>query len=151
MTAADRIAAYGVIPVDVCMPRSPRRPRAPRRGRNDELDVPDDLAGQSCRHAARAALGPARVVVVVAVIGYRPQQRRQRAGHYLTPTELLARGDGAIGQTAARGGCRGGEHRREAPDLARPDRWHHGSSHATSAPTRSFREGIGAVVEGSWR
>jgi cytochrome c-type biogenesis protein CcmE len=92
------------------------------------------------------------VAVVVGVIGYLAFSSVGNAlVYYLTPTELLARGDAAIGQTIRLGGLvKEGSISGAAPDLyfVLTDGTTEMPVHTRSAPTRSFREGIGAVVEG---
>jgi cytochrome c-type biogenesis protein CcmE len=91
------------------------------------------------------------VAVVVAVIGYLAFSSVGNAlVYYVTPTELLARPD-PIGETVRLGGLvKVGSISGEAPDLSfvLTDGTTEIRVHAVSAPTRSFREGIGAVVEG---
>jgi cytochrome c-type biogenesis protein CcmE len=93
------------------------------------------------------------VVVVLAVIGYLAFSSVGTAlVYYLTPTELLARGDAAIGETVRLGGqVAVGSVSGPATDLhfRLADREHEIPVHSTVAPTRSFREGAGAVVEGA--
>lgn len=93
------------------------------------------------------------VVVVVAVIGYLALSSVGNAlVYYLTPTELLDRGSAAVGDTVRLGGLvEIGSIVGEAPNLRfiLTDGTTEIIVHATSAPTRSFREGIGAVVEGT--
>lgn len=93
------------------------------------------------------------VVVVVAVIGYLALSSVGNAlVYYLTPTELLDRGSAAVGDTVRLGGLvEIGSIAGEAPNLrfVLTDGTSEIIVHATSAPTRSFREGIGAVVEGT--
>jgi cytochrome c-type biogenesis protein CcmE len=72
--------------------------------------------------------------------------------YYLTPTELLARGDAAIGQSVRLGGLvKPGSVSGPATDLqfVLTDGTNEITVHSTVAPTSSFREGAGAVVEGS--
>ena len=72
--------------------------------------------------------------------------------YYLTPTELLARGEAGIGQTVRLGGqVAVGSVSGPATDLTfvLTDGDAEITVHSTVAPTRSFREGTGAVVEGS--
>jgi cytochrome c-type biogenesis protein CcmE len=92
------------------------------------------------------------VAVVVAVIAYLAFSNVGNAlVYYVTPTELMARGDPAIGQTVRLGGLvKAGSIAGEAPDLTfvLTDGTTDMRVHAVSAPTQSFREGIGAVVEG---
>ena len=72
--------------------------------------------------------------------------------YYLTPTELLARGDAAVGQTMRLGGLvREGSVSGPPTDLTfvLTDGTTEMTVHSVSAPTSSFREGVGAVVQGS--
>ena len=93
------------------------------------------------------------VVVVLVVIAYLAFSSVGNAlVYYLTPTELLARGDAAVGQTIRLGGqVEPGSVEGPATDLrfALTDGDASIPVHSTVAPTRSFREGSGAVVEGS--
>jgi len=71
--------------------------------------------------------------------------------YYVTPSELLARGTAAIGETVRLGGLvQVGSVRGPGTDLTfvLTDGTHEITVHSTVAPTTSFREGIGAVVEG---
>ena len=71
--------------------------------------------------------------------------------YYQTPSELLARGESAIGQQVRLGGLvKAGSVSGPATDLTFvvTDGTHEITVHSTSAPTSSFREGVGAVVEG---
>jgi cytochrome c-type biogenesis protein CcmE len=71
--------------------------------------------------------------------------------YYLTPTELAARGDAAVGETVRLGGLvLAGSVSGEATDLTfvLTDGETEITVHSTVAPTSSFREGAGAVVEG---
>jgi cytochrome c-type biogenesis protein CcmE len=71
--------------------------------------------------------------------------------YYVTPTELLARGDEAIGETLRLGGLVAeGSIEGPATDLTfvLTDGDGEVTVHSTVAPTRSFREGSGAVVQG---
>jgi cytochrome c-type biogenesis protein CcmE len=92
------------------------------------------------------------VAVVVGVIAYLAFSSVGNAlVYYVTPTELMARGDSAVGQTVRLGGLvKPGSISGEAPALffVLTDGTNEMRVHAVSAPTRSFREGIGAVVEG---
>lgn len=92
------------------------------------------------------------VAVVVAVIAYLAFSSVGNAlVYYVTPTELLARGPNAFGVTVRLGGLvKAGSISGEAPDLTfvLTDGTTEITIHAATAPTRSFREGIGAVVEG---
>lgn len=74
--------------------------------------------------------------------------------YYLTPTELAARGDAAIGQSIRLGGLvEPGSVSGSATDLTfvLTDGDTEITVHSTVAPTSSFREGAGAVVEGVLR
>ena len=92
------------------------------------------------------------VAIVVGVIAYLAFSSVGNAlVYYVTPTELLARGDAAIGETVRLGGLvKAGSIEGEAPDLTfiLTDGTHEITVHASTTPTRSFREGVGAVVEG---
>jgi cytochrome c-type biogenesis protein CcmE len=71
--------------------------------------------------------------------------------YYVTPSELLARGTAAIGETVRLGGLvKVGSVRGPGTDLTfvLTDGRHEITVHSNVAPTTSFREGIGAVVEG---
>ncbi|HEX2193518.1 MAG TPA: cytochrome c maturation protein CcmE [Candidatus Limnocylindria bacterium] len=71
--------------------------------------------------------------------------------YYQTPTELLARGGEAIGQQVRLGGLvKEGSLSGPATDLSfvLTDGSHEIAVHSASTPTSSFREGVGAVVEG---
>ena len=71
--------------------------------------------------------------------------------YYLTPSELLARGEAGVGQTVRLGGqVVPGSISGPATDLtfAITDGDTEITVNSTVAPTRSFREGSGAVVEG---
>ena len=93
------------------------------------------------------------VGIVLAVIAYLAFSSVGSAlVYYLTPTELLERGDAAIGDTVRLGGqVEVGSISGPATDLrfVLTDGDHSIPVHSTFAPTRSFREGSGAVVEGS--
>jgi cytochrome c-type biogenesis protein CcmE len=93
------------------------------------------------------------VAVVVAVVAYLAFSSIGSAlVYYLTPTELLARGDAAVGDTVRLGGqVKAGSISEDSGDLTfvLTD----GDAEilvfaSASMPTRSFREGSGAVVEG---
>jgi cytochrome c-type biogenesis protein CcmE len=74
--------------------------------------------------------------------------------YYLTPTELAARGEAAIGQSVRLGGLvLPGSVSGSATDLTfvLTDSETEITVHSTVAPTSSFREGAGAVVEGVLR
>ena len=93
------------------------------------------------------------VAVVAVVIGYLAFSSVGNAlVYYLTPTELLERGDAAVGETVRLGGLvEEGSVSGPATDLrfAVTDDESRIEVHSTVAPTRSFREGAGAVVEGA--
>ena len=92
------------------------------------------------------------LAAVVAVIGYVAFSSVGSAlVYYLTPTELLARGDAAVGETVRLGGLVkvGSVARSEAEiTFVLTDGEREIAVHSSVLPTRSFREGIGAVVEG---
>jgi cytochrome c-type biogenesis protein CcmE len=91
------------------------------------------------------------VAIVVGVIAYLAFSSVGSAlVYYVTPTELLARDDPS-GETVRLGGLvKPGSIRGEAPDLTfvLTDGTTEITVRALAAPTRSFREGVGAVVEG---
>lgn len=93
------------------------------------------------------------VAVVLVVIGYLAFSSIGSAlMYYVTPTELLERGEAAIGETVRLGGqVAPGSVSGPATDLRfmLTDGVSSIAVHSTVAPTRSFREGSGAVVEGS--
>ena len=93
------------------------------------------------------------VAVVLVVIGYLAFSSVGNAlVYYLTPTELVSRGEAAVGETVRLGGLvEAGSISGPATDLtfAVTDGDTAIEVHSTVAPTRSFREGTGAVVEGS--
>lgn len=93
------------------------------------------------------------VAVVLAVIGYLAFSSVGNAlVYYLTPTELLGRGEAAVGETVRLGGLvEAGSVSGPATDLTFvvTDGESRVEVHSTVAPTRSFREGSGAVVEGA--
>ena len=95
------------------------------------------------------------VAVVLVVIGYLAFSSVGSAlVYYRTPTELLARGEAAVGETVRLGGLvEAGSVSGPATDLTFvvTDGESRIEVHSTVAPTRSFREGSGAVVEGSLR
>ena len=71
--------------------------------------------------------------------------------YYVTPTELLARGDAAVGQTVRLGGLvKAGSVQGSGSHISfvLTDGTHELPVTSNALPTRSFREGIGAVVEG---
>lgn len=92
------------------------------------------------------------VAVVLVVVGYLAFSSIGSAlVYYLTPSELLARGEAGVGQTVRLGGqVVPGSISGPATDLtfAITDGDTEMTVHSTVAPTRSFREGSGAVVEG---
>lgn len=95
-------------------------------------------------------IGVAVVVVVIAYLAF--SSVGNALVYYLTPTELLARGDAAVGETVRLGGLvKVGSIAGEAPNLTfvLTDGTSEMPVRSAVAPTRSFREGIGAVVEGS--
>lgn len=93
------------------------------------------------------------VSVVLAVVAYLAFSSIGNAlVYYLTPSELLARGEAAVGETVRLGGqVAVGSVSGPATDLTfvLTDGDAEITVHSTVAPTRSFREGSGAVVEGS--
>ena len=95
------------------------------------------------------------VAVVLVVIGYLAFSSVGNAlVYYRTPTELLARGAPAVGETVRLGGLvEAGSVSGPATDLTFvvTDGESRIEVHSTVAPTRSFREGSGAVVEGRLR
>jgi cytochrome c-type biogenesis protein CcmE len=92
------------------------------------------------------------VTAVLVLVGYLAFSNMGSAFvYYLTPTELLARGDAAVGDTVRLGGLvKQGSISGPATDLrfVLTDGGAEIPVHSTVAPTRSFREGAGAVVEG---
>ena len=92
------------------------------------------------------------VGAVVAVIGWFALSGIGSAlVYYLTPTELAARGDEAVGQAVRLGGLvREDSVSGPATDLTfiLTDGTTEIMVHSSTSPTSSFREGIGAVVEG---
>jgi cytochrome c-type biogenesis protein CcmE len=92
------------------------------------------------------------VAVVLVVVAYLAFSSIGSAlVYYLTPSELLERGEAGIGQTVRLGGqVAVGSVSGPATDLtfAITDGDAEITVHSTVAPTRSFREGTGAVVEG---
>jgi cytochrome c-type biogenesis protein CcmE len=95
----------------------------------------------------------ALVGVVVLVVAYLAFSSVGNAlVYYLTPTELLDRGDAALGTQVRLGGqVKPGTVSGPATDLTfvLTDGDTDITVHSTVAPTRSFREGSGAVVEGT--
>jgi len=92
------------------------------------------------------------VAVVIAVIAYIAFSSVGNAlVYYVTPTELLARGDAAVGQTVRLGGLvKVGSVQGSGNNIrfVLTDGTHELPVTSNALPTRSFREGIGAVVEG---
>jgi cytochrome c-type biogenesis protein CcmE len=92
------------------------------------------------------------VAVVLVVVGYLAFSSIGTAlVYYLTPSELAARGDTAIGETMRLGGqVKPDSISGPATDLTfvLTDGEAEIEVHSSVAPTRSFREGSGAVVEG---
>lgn len=92
------------------------------------------------------------VAAVLVVIGYLAFSNIGSAFvYYLTPTELMARGESAVGDTVRLGGLvKQGSISGPATDLrfVLTDGQKEVPVHSTVAPTRSFRENAGAVVEG---
>jgi cytochrome c-type biogenesis protein CcmE len=95
----------------------------------------------------------ALVAVVLAVVAYLAFSSIGSAlVYYVTPSELLDRGDAAIGETVRLGGqVKAGSISADPTDLTfvLADTQSEITVHSSSAPTRSFREGSGAVVEGA--
>lgn len=94
-------------------------------------------------------LGVAAVVGVIAWLGF--SGIGNALVYYQTPSELLARGEEAIGQQVRLGGLvKEGSVGGPATDLTFvvTDGTSEITVHSTSAPTSSFNEGVGAVVEG---
>jgi cytochrome c-type biogenesis protein CcmE len=93
------------------------------------------------------------IAVVLAVVAYLAFSSIGSAlVYYFTASELLARGDAAIGETVRLGGqVKAGSISGDPTDLTfvltDPDA--EITVHSTASPTRSFREGSGAVVEGA--
>lgn len=92
------------------------------------------------------------VAIIAAVLAYLAFSGISNAlVYYRTPTELLAQGASAIGQATRLGGLvKVGSVRGPATDLTfvLTDGTHQVTVHSAVAPTSSFREGRGAVVEG---
>ena len=95
----------------------------------------------------------ALVAVVLAVVAYLAFSSIGSAlVYYLTPSELLERGEAAVGETVRLGGqVKSGSVDGPPTDLTfvLTDADAEITVHSTVAPTRSFREGSGAVVEGA--
>jgi cytochrome c-type biogenesis protein CcmE len=106
--------------------------------------------------ARRRAWGPWLVVAgLLAILGWLLFSGLSNAlVYYLTPTELTARGDAAVGEAIRLGGLvLPGSVAGSATDLTfvLTDGETEITVHSTVAPTSSFREGAGAVVEGALR
>jgi cytochrome c-type biogenesis protein CcmE len=106
--------------------------------------------------ARRRAWGPWLVVAgLLAILGWLLFSGLSNAlVYYLTPTELEARGEGMVGESIRLGGLvLPGSVAGSATDLTfvLTDGETEITVHSTVAPTSSFREGAGAVVEGSLR
>ncbi len=95
------------------------------------------------------------VAVVLVVVAYLAFSSIGSAlVYYRTPAELLARGDEAVGEVMRLGGqVASGSVSGPATDLTfvLTDGDAEITVHSAVAPTRSFREGSGAVVEGALR
>jgi cytochrome c-type biogenesis protein CcmE len=93
------------------------------------------------------------VAVVLAVVAYLAFSGIGNAlVYYVTPSELLARGDDAVGDAVRLGGqVKVGSVSGDPTNLTfvLTDAESEITVHSTSAPTNSFREGSGAVVEGA--
>jgi cytochrome c-type biogenesis protein CcmE len=93
------------------------------------------------------------VAIVLAVVAYLAFSGIGSAlVYYRTPSEVLALGEDAIGDTIRLGGqVKAGSVAGDPTDLTfvLTDGDADITVHSTVAPTRSFREGSGAVVEGS--
>jgi cytochrome c-type biogenesis protein CcmE len=94
------------------------------------------------------------VAAVLAVIAYFAFSSIGNAlVYYLTPTELLARGNAAYGEPVRLGGlvAAGSVQQGSAADLTfvLTDETTDVTVHSDVLPTSSFREGAGAVVEGT--
>ena len=111
----------------------------------------DHLAGAPPRRGIRWGVVLA-VLLVLGVIAYLALAGIGNAlVFYLTPTELLARGEAAQGETVRLGGLvERGSLRGSATDFTFviTDGTERITVHSDSAPTALFREGIGVVVEG---
>jgi cytochrome c-type biogenesis protein CcmE len=106
--------------------------------------------------ARRRAWGPWLVVAVIgAVLAWLVFSGLSSAlVYYLTPTELAARGEAAVGSPVRLGGLvLPGSRSGSATDLTfvLTDGETEITVHSTVAPTSSFREGAGAIVEGTLR
>ena len=102
----------------------------------------------------RRAWGPAIVIVgLLAILGWLVFSGVGNAlTYYQTPTELAVRGEAAVGQSVRLGGLvLPGSVDGPPTDLTfvLTDGQTEITVHSTVAPTSSFREGAGAVVEGT--
>lgn len=92
------------------------------------------------------------VAIIAAVIGYLAFSEVGKAlVYYLTPTELLAKGQAAYGETVRLGGLvKPGSKHGPDTDLAfiLTDGTTEIQVHTTVAPPALLKEGVGAVVEG---
>jgi cytochrome c-type biogenesis protein CcmE len=92
------------------------------------------------------------VAIIAAVIGYLAFSEVGKAlVYYLTPTELLAKGQGAYGETVRLGGLvKPGTKRGPDTDLSfiLTDGTKEIQVHTSVAPPALLKEGVGAVVEG---
>jgi len=92
------------------------------------------------------------VAIIAAVIGYLAFSEVGRAlVYYLTPTELLAKGQGAYGETVRLGGLvKPGTKHGPDTDLSfiLTDGTKEIQVHTSVAPPALLKEGVGAVVEG---
>lgn len=94
----------------------------------------------------------AAVAAILVAVGYLAFSSVSSAlVYYVTPGELLDRGDAAVGETVRLGGLvKVGSISGPDTDLrfVVTDGEHEVAVHTRAAPTSSFREGVGAVVEG---
>lgn len=92
------------------------------------------------------------VAIIAAVIGYLALSEVGKAlVYYLTPTELLAKGQAAYGETVRLGGLvKPGSKHGSDTDLSfiLTDGTKEIHVHTTVAPPALLKEGVGAVVEG---
>jgi len=92
------------------------------------------------------------VAIIAAVIGYLAFSEVGKAlVYYLTPTELLAKGQGAYGETVRLGGLvKPGTKHGPDTDLSfiLTDGTKEIQVHTSVAPPALLKEGVGAVVEG---
>jgi cytochrome c-type biogenesis protein CcmE len=112
----------------------PEAPPQPRRGRRWGLIAAVAVVAAVIAYFAFSSIGDALV-------------------YYLTPTELLARGNAAYGEPVRLGGlvAAGSVQQGSAADLTfvLTDETTDVTVHSDVLPTSSFREGAGAVVEGT--